>query len=200
MEELRINQEYCNHCGSPKYRWDRCPRCPGRLTIGRGIEVGHIFNLGKRYSQTLKATFLDEAGKEKMVVMGCYGIGISRTVAAIIEQNYDEEGIIWPMEVSPYQVHILSLNTSDQKTVDQANRLYEELTGEGIEVIFDDRDERAGVKFKDADLLGIPLRLTVSSKRAAEGKVEIRCRWDRKEFVVAVGEMLKKVKELIKRN
>lgn len=177
---------------------DRCPRCPGRLTIGRGIEVGHIFNLGKRYSQALKATFLDEAGKEKLAVMGCYGIGISRTVAAIIEQNHDEEGIIWPMEVSPYQVHILALNAHDQKTVDQANRLYEELTGEGIEVIFDDRDERAGIKFKDADLLGIPFRLTVSSKRVAEGKVEIRCRRDGEEFVVTTGEVLDKVEELTK--
>ncbi len=175
---------------------DKCPRCPGKLVIQKAIEVGHIFNLGKKYSQALKATFLDEAGKEKLVVMGCYGIGISRMVAAIIEQSHDEEGIIWPMEVSPYQVHILTLNIHDQKTVRMADWLYEELTGKGIEAILDDRDERAGIKFKDADLLGIPLRLTVSSKRALEGKVEIRRRQDGEEFVIATGEILDKVKEL----
>lgn len=168
---------------------DGCPGCSGRLTLKRGIEVGHIFNLGKRYSQALKAAFLSEAGKEELAVMGCYGIGISRTIAAIIEQNHDEEGIIWPLEVSPYQVHILVLNVRDQNAVDQGNRLYEELRGEGIEVILDDRNERAGTKFKDADLLGIPLRLTVSPKRAAEGKVEIRRRQDGEEFVVATEEV-----------
>jgi prolyl-tRNA synthetase len=176
---------------------DRCPRCPGRLRISRGIEIGHIFNLGEKYSRAMKARFLDEAGKEKLVVMGCYGIGISRTVAAIIEQNYDEEGIIWPREVSPYQVHILILNVRDQKTVDRANRLYRELRGEGIEVLFDDRDERAGIKFKDADLLGIPLRLTISPKRVSEGKMELRCRRDGKQFVVTVEEVLSKLRELI---
>lgn len=176
---------------------DKCPKCPGKLAIRKGIEIGHIFNLGKRYSKALGATFLDETGKEKLLIMGCYGIGISRMVAAIIEQNYDEKGIIWPGEVSPYQVHILTLNVHDQKTVGKADWLYEELTGEGIEVLFDDRDERAGVKFKDADLLGIPLRLTVSSKRVSEGKIEIKCRRKGEEFVVVEGEILKRVKELI---
>lgn len=177
---------------------DGCPKCSGKLVIQRAIEVGHIFNLGKKYSQALKATFLDEEGKERLVVMGCYGIGISRAVAAIIEQSHDERGIIWPMKVSPYQVHILALNVHDQKTAGTADWLYKKLTGEGIEAIFDDRDERAGIKFKDADLLGIPLRLTVSSKRVAEGKVEIRCRQNGEEFIVVTGEVLDKVEELIK--
>jgi len=177
---------------------DRCSKChQGRLTVRKGIEIGHIFNLGKRYSLAMKAKFLDEDGKEKPLVMGCYGIGISRTVAAIIEQNHDEEGIIWPREVSPYQLHILSLNVRDQKTVDWSNRLYKELKGEGVEVLFDDRDERAGIKFKDADLLGIPLHLTVSPRRVSEGKVELKCRREGKEFVVGVGEVLSKVRELI---
>ncbi len=177
---------------------DRCSEChQGRLTVRKGIEIGHIFNLGKKYSRAMKAKFLDEAGKEKLLVMGCYGIGISRTVAAIIEQNYDEEGIVWPREVSPYPLHILSLNVRDKNIVAHANQLYEELKGEGIEALFDDRDERAGIKFKDADLLGIPLRLTVSPKRVSAGKVELKCRREGKEFVVAMGEVLSKVRELI---
>ncbi len=175
---------------------DSCPKCSGSLTIGRGIEVGHIFNLGNRYSKALKATFLDEAGKEKFLVMGCYGIGISRMVAAIIEQNYDDEGIIWPIKVSPYKVHIIALNVHDQEVLEKADYFYERLKTEDIEVIFDDRDERAGIKFKDADLLGIPLRLTVSSKRISGGKVEVKRRRDGKEFVVAVGDVLDKIKEL----
>ncbi|NOX98111.1 MAG: proline--tRNA ligase [Nitrospirae bacterium] len=177
---------------------DKCPRCSGGLTIGRGIEVGHIFNLGKKYSRVLKATFLDKEGKEKEVVMGCYGIGVSRMVAAIVEQNYDSEGIIWPREVSPYQVHLLLLNARDPNTVEVANRIYEELIGAGIEVLLDDRNEQAGSKFKDADLLGIPLRLTVSSKRVSERKIEIRNRRDGEECVIATEEILNKVKELIK--
>ncbi len=179
---------------------DRCPKCSGKLAVRRGIEVGHIFNLGRRYSQRLGAKFLNEKGQERLAIMGCYGIGITRTVAAIIEQNHDENAILWPMSVSPYQVHIILLNVNSRETVKVADNLYNQLTGEGVEALLDDRDERAGVKFKDADLIGVPLRLTISPKRVSEKKVEIKCHRDGKEFLVAIEQAREKVKELIHEN
>ena len=176
---------------------DKCPKCEGALAMRRGIEVGHIFNLGRRYSQSLGAKFLDEKGRERLAIMGCYGIGITRTVAAIIEQSHDENGIMWPMSISPYQVHIILLNVNSTETVEVADNLYNQLTREGVEVILDDRDERAGVKFNDADLIGIPLRLTISPKRVAEKKVEIKRRRDGKEFLVDIEQAVEKLEELI---
>ncbi|MCK4262212.1 proline--tRNA ligase, partial [bacterium] len=143
------------------------------------------------------AKFLDEKGQERPAIMGCYGIGITRTVAAIIEQNHDENGIMWPMSISPYQVHIILLNVNSTETVEVADNLYNQLTREGVEVILDDRDERAGVKFNDADLIGIPLRLTISPKRVAEKKVEIKRRRDGKEFLVDIEQAVEKLEELI---
>jgi len=155
---------------------DHCPRCESTLKFARGIEVGHIFKLGAKYSKAMRATYLDKHGQEQYMVMGCYGIGIGRTVAACIEQNYDEDGMIWPMPLAPHHVIITPVNINDKSQLIAAEDLYQSLRGKGVEVILDDRDGRAGIKFKDADLIGIPLRVTIGPKRLAEGKVEIRTR------------------------
>ncbi|OPL14698.1 MAG: proline--tRNA ligase [delta proteobacterium MLS_D] len=155
---------------------DRCPRCGGEISFARGIEVGHVFKLGTKYSTAMNAVFLDRDGKEKLMIMGCYGIGVSRIAAAAIEQSHDDDGIIWPMSLAPFQVIITAVNMGDDELSQAAENLYNELVEAGVEVLFDDRDERAGVKFKDADLLGIPLRITVGAKRLAEGNIEVRFR------------------------
>ncbi len=155
---------------------DPCPRCGGEINIARGIEVGHVFKLGTKYSKAMKALFLDKNGTEQLMIMGCYGIGIGRTVAAAIEQNHDADGIVWPLPLAPYQVIITPVNVNEKSLSDTAERIYGALQEKGVDVILDDRDERAGVKFKDADLLGIPFRITVGPKKLAEGKVEIKSR------------------------
>jgi prolyl-tRNA synthetase len=157
-------------------RGDRCPRCGGELQVSRGIEVGHIFKLGTRYSEPMKARYLDPAGAEKTIVMGTYGIGITRTVAAVIEQSHDENGIIWPMPIAPFHVHVLPVNQKHDASRETAERMTAELEQRGVEVLYDDRDERPGAKFKDADLLGMPLRVTIGERGLAEGIVELRDR------------------------
>ncbi|GFN36561.1 proline--tRNA ligase [Tepidimicrobium xylanilyticum] len=162
---------------------DICPKCGEPLYIARGIEVGNIFQLGTKYSTSLQATFLDEDGKEKPFVMGSYGVGVSRTMAAIVEQYHDEYGIIWPLVVTPYHVIITVINVKDEVQRDLGEKIYEELSNEGLEVLLDDRNERAGVKFNDRDLIGIPIRITVGKKanenivefslRKEEGRIEI---------------------------
>lgn len=154
---------------------DHCPQCGAPLEIERGIEVGHVFKLGTKYSQAMRATFLDEAGQEQFCVMGCYGIGVSRIAAAAIEQNHDEHGIIWPLPIAPYQAVLLPVAPKDPKAGAMAETVYQELRAAGVEVLLDDRDERAGIKFKDADLIGIPLRLTFG-KHAAENLIEVKRR------------------------
>lgn len=153
---------------------DHCPECGGALKLTRGIEVGHIFKLGTTYSEKMNATFLDNKGQEKPFIMGCYGIGVSRVVAAAIEQNHDKDGMVLPLPLAPFQVTILNLSPQDEEITKGAEQLYQELTEAGIEVLLDDRDERPGTKFKDADLLGIPLRLTVGKTFAKEGMIEVR--------------------------
>jgi prolyl-tRNA synthetase len=155
---------------------DDCPRCRKPLQLARGIEVGHVFKLGTKYSKAMKATYLDRNGKEQYMIMGCYGIGIGRTVAATIEQSHDEKGIIWPMSVAPFHGTIIPVNINDKPLLEAAEALYKALKDEGIEVLLDDRDERAGVKFNDADLIGIPLRVTIGPKRLKEGKIEVKMR------------------------
>src|SRR3990172_7336762 len=145
-----------------------CARCGNPLRLARGIEVGHVFKLGTKYSQAMKAVYLDRNGREQTMIMGCYGIGIGRTVAASIEQNYDEHGIIWPMPIAPYHVIITPVNMKDKPLADVAEGLYRELSEREVEVILDDRDERAGVKVADADLIGLPLRGTIGPKKLAE--------------------------------
>jgi prolyl-tRNA synthetase len=157
---------------------DPCPRCEGTLCAERGIEVGHIFKLGTKYSQAMNATFLDEDGKEKYLVMGCYGLGVSRMLAAVPEANHDKDGIIWPISIAPFEVVILLLNPEDEAQARAAVRVYEELQERGVDVLLDERDERSGVKFKDADLIGIPIQI-IAGRLAAEGKVEMRLRRDK---------------------
>jgi prolyl-tRNA synthetase len=157
-------------------RGDRCPRCGDELQVSRGIEVGHIFKLGTRYSEPMKARYLDPAGAEKTIVMGTYGIGITRTVAAVIEQSHDENGIVWPIPIAPFHVHVLPVNQKHDASRETAGGLTADLEKRGIEVLYDDRDERPGAKFKDADLLGMPLRVTIGDRGLAEGVVEVRDR------------------------
>jgi prolyl-tRNA synthetase len=154
---------------------DACPQCQDKLTLYRGIEGGHIFVLGTHYSAAMGATFLDENGDELPIVMGCYGIGVSRLVAAIIEQHHDDDGIRWPVPIAPYQVLVTPLG-KDGEVAETATRIYQELTDRGVDTLLDDRDERPGVKFKDADLIGIPLRITVGARALAEGQVELKRR------------------------
>ncbi len=157
---------------------DRCPSCGGPVQLTEGIEVGHIFKLGTAYSEAMNATFQDSDGGEKPFVMGCYGIGVSRIVAAAIEQNHDRHGIIFPLPVAPFQVILLNLGLKNEATTRAAAQLYHDLQGRGVEVLYDDRDERPGSKFQDADLIGIPYRITLGRTYEKEGLVEVRRRRD----------------------
>lgn len=176
---------------------DLCPRCNGTLRVYKGIEVGHVFKLGTKYSESLKATYLDENGKEKLIVMGCYGIGVGRTVAASIEQNHDDNGIIWPIPIAPFQAIILSLNMKNTDVVKTSENIYQTLRGSGIEVLLDERDERPGIKFKDADLIGIPIQIIIGEKNLKEGKAEIKIRKDGKRIIAPLSDIEKQVRELI---
>ena len=155
---------------------DPCPHCGGEVSKARGIEVGQVFKLFTKYSSALKATDLDENGKEQPMVMGCYGVGVSRTMAAAIEQNYDDNGIIWPIEIAPYHVLVVPVNTKDEASAAKAEEIYMQLKKVGLETVIDDRNERPGVKFKDADLIGYPLRVVVGPKTLTEGKLEVKIR------------------------
>jgi prolyl-tRNA synthetase len=169
---------------------DPCPRCGGALTLLRGIEVGHIFKLGLKYSHSLKATFLDQEGKEQYIYMGCYGIGVSRIVAAAIEQGHDEHGIIFPMGLAPFQVNLIPIDFSKNGAVQEyAAALHKNLEAAGIEVLLDDRDERPGVKFKDCDLLGIPLRVVIGPKTMSKGQAEVKERDSQETKLVGLEEL-----------
>ncbi|PKN51992.1 MAG: proline--tRNA ligase [Deltaproteobacteria bacterium HGW-Deltaproteobacteria-13] len=176
---------------------DKCPRCGGDMKFARGIEVGHVFKLGTKYSKAMKAVYLDKDGQEKIMIMGCYGIGIGRTVAAGIEQNYDENGIVWPMPLAPYQVIITPVNVNEKDVMAAAENLYLALKASGLEVIFDDRDERAGVKFKDADLIGIPLRIVVGRKNLEQGKVELKIRKTGENKLYPLQEIAQEIKQIV---
>jgi len=178
---------------------DPCPRCGGKLEIWRGIEVGHVFKLGTKYSDTLDAVVLDDQGQEVPLVMGCYGIGIGRTVAAAIEQNHDENGIIFPLPIAPFQVLITVVNPKQEEVMAAAEKLYLELLDRDVEVLLDDRDERPGSKFKDADLIGIPLRVTVGERGLKNGELELIERKGGQKTMLPVGEMVAKLVELIRR-
>ncbi|MEO8430406.1 MAG: proline--tRNA ligase [Acidobacteriota bacterium] len=163
---------------------DPCPRCGQPLEIARGIEVGHIFKLGTKYSAALKCEFTDEKGEPRPAVMGTYGIGVGRTMASAIEQHHDADGIVWPLALAPFEVEVVSLNPTDAATKEAADALYEALVAAGFEVFYDDRDERPGVKFKDADLLGFPIRVNVGGRALKEGNVEVVTRRDKKARAV----------------
>jgi prolyl-tRNA synthetase len=179
---------------------DRCPRCEtGHFKGYRGIEVGHVFFLGTKYSSAMRANFLDADSKEKPMIMGCYGIGVTRIAASAIEQNHDADGIIWPVPLAPYEVALLSLQPSDPQVAAACDRLHAELEQAGIEVLYDDRDERPGVKFKDADLVGIPYRIAVGKKGIAEGAVELKARRAPEVTKVKLDEVVKAVVEKVER-
>ena len=177
---------------------DPCPRCGGVIEIKRGIEVGHIFKLGTKYSEAMGATFLDDKGREQPVIMGCYGIGIGRTVAAAIEQNHDDRGIIFPAPISPFQVIISVINVKNEKMLSVGEDLYGRLLRDGLDVLLDDRNERPGVKFKDSELIGIPVRVTVGKKAVDEGLVEVTDRRTMETKLVAIDEVCSKVEPLLK--
>ncbi len=178
---------------------DICPKCGGPFDIRRGVEVGHIFKLGTKYSESMKANFLDEKGDEKPLVMGCYGIGINRTMAAIIEQHHDENGIIWPLAVAPFKVIIAPVFIKNEEQMEVAEKLYSELKELGIDVLLDDRDDRVGVKFKDADLIGIPIRITVG-KKILENKVEFKLRKEAEIENIPINEVIDRIKKEFKLN
>jgi prolyl-tRNA synthetase len=177
---------------------DACPRCKdGAMEMWRGIEVGHVFKLGTKYSKALKATFLDANGKDQTIFMGCYGIGIGRTVAACIEQSNDENGIIFPLPIAPFHCIISALNIKEAPVREAAELIYQQLAEAGVEVLLDDRDERPGFKFKDADLIGIPLRIVVGSKNLAEGKVELKERKSGEVTLIPIADAVQKVKTVV---
>jgi prolyl-tRNA synthetase len=176
---------------------DLCPLCGEETRMDKGIEVGHTFKLGTKYSQAMGATYLDDQGKEKVMVTGSYGIGLGRTVAAAIEQSYDQNGIIFPMPIAPFQVFLLPVNIKISLLKETAEQLYQILSANGIEVLYDDREETPGVKFKDADLIGIPLRVTLGEKNLKKGWVEIKKRKTGEISLVKKEETLSKIKEMI---
>jgi prolyl-tRNA synthetase len=177
---------------------DHCPRCDGKLTLSKGIEVGHIFKLGVKYSEAMNARFLDAEGVERPMIMGCYGIGVSRMIAAAIEQCHDNEGIIFPPAVAPFTAIVTPVGAKEAEIDRTAEDVYQALWNEGIDTLLDDRDERPGVKFKDADLIGIPFRITVGKKALAQGKVELRSRKTGETTFVAVQDVPQAVRELIR--
>jgi prolyl-tRNA synthetase len=165
--------------------------------VERVIEVGNIFKLGTRYSIPLKALYLDEKGEERPIVMGSYGIGPARIAAAAIEQHHDRDGAIWPGSIAPFQVHLVTVNVKDPGMRELGEELYRTLNGAGVELLYDDRDERPGVKFKDADLVGIPYRVTVGSRAIKEGQVEIRHRRTREDMFVPAAETVPRIQALL---
>jgi len=176
---------------------DICPKCGGSIKTYHGIEVGHIFKLGTKYSEALDLTFPDENGEHKPVIMGCYGIGVNRCMAAAIEQNSDENGIKWPMAIAPFHVAVVPVQVKDEGIMNLSERIYETLKENGIEAIIDDRDERVGVKFKDCDLVGIPVRITVG-KKAADGIVEYKVRGGEGFEELSEADAVKKAIEAVK--
>ncbi len=176
---------------------DCCPKCGGMIELKKGIEVGQVFKLGTKYSEKLGCTYLDRDGKTHPMVMGCYGIGITRTVAASIEQNHDKDGIIWPVAIAPYEVVIVPANNKDEDVMNAARRLYDEMEDRRDEVVLDDRDERAGIKFKDADLIGYPIRVTIGKKWKESGLVEVRLRRSGVVTEVALMDCKTKVLEML---
>jgi prolyl-tRNA synthetase len=173
---------------------DPCPECSQPMIGERGVEVGNIFKLGTRYSQAMGATFLDQDGKPKPVVMGSYGIGLGRLLACIAEQHHDEDGLIWPISVAPYHVHLIELPGEDGL----AQKIYQELQAADVEVLYDDRDERPGVKFKDADLIGLPLRLTIGKRSLEQGGIEYKFRNRDERSIIATSEIVEFVRSNLK--
>jgi len=190
--ELATTHDLRNAAGG-----DPCPKCGAALEIVHGIEVGHVFKLGTKYSESLDANWLDAQEKKHPIIMGCYGIGVTRVVAAIVETCHDEGGIIWPAEVAPYTVELIPLNVTDETVMTAASEIYDGLTAAGIDVLMDDRDQRPGFKFKDADLIGLPVRVVVGGKGLKNGITEVRQRTDTEANHVPLGETVEYIRNLV---
>jgi prolyl-tRNA synthetase len=178
---------------------DGCPRCEGKLFSSLGIEVGHVFKLGTFLSEKLGAFYLDNSGVSRPIIMGTYGIGLGRLLAAAIEQNHDDKGIIWPMGIAPYQIYLCPLRLENEEIAKAADKVYQELTGQNIEVLYDDRQDSPGVKFNDADLLGIPIRLTLSPRTLQNQSIEIKWRNEEQTELIPLGEIISKITGLIRK-
>ncbi|WP_337872524.1 proline--tRNA ligase [Ignavibacterium sp.] len=174
-----------------------CPKCENHLEVFPAIELGHIFKLGTKYSESMKAFFLDETGKEKPIIMGSYGIGVERVIACFIEQNHDIKGIVWNKTLAPFQVHLISINPKNEKVAQTCENIYNELNASGIEVLYDDRDASPGFKFNDADLLGMPIQIVIGEKKLKESKAEVKIRKSTERFDVELSDLINKVKELL---
>ena len=190
IEDFKVEGFYDLKVAEPG---DLCARCGGTHSSTKGIEVGHIFKLGLKYSKAMNCTFLDKEGKEKFAVMGCYGIGVGRTVAAAIEQGHDENGMVLPFAIAPFEVDVLPVNSSHPESMELAETIYKELLEKGIDAIIDDRPERPGVKFKDCDLIGIPLRVTIGERNLKDGYVEIKLRKEKESQRVRKEEVIERV-------
>ena len=175
---------------------DTCPNCGGNIYFKKGIEIGNIFKLGTKYSESLGLYYLDENNEQKPVDMGCYGIGTARCVAAVVEQHNDEKGIIWPLEIAPFKVGIVLINSKDETMNKIANKIYDELNNQGIDTLLDDREERPGVKFNDMDLIGLPIKITIG-KKASEGIVELKTRDGKIDIECSIDDIYHKIKEII---
>ncbi|MHC4453303.1 MAG: proline--tRNA ligase [Planctomycetota bacterium] len=176
---------------------DRCPKCKDMLNVSNGIELGHVFKLGTKYTEALDAKFLDKTGKKRPLIMGSYGIGINRIIAATIEKSHDSDGIIWPLPLAPYEVLVSPINVKDDTIMNAAAKMHDELREAGIEVLLDDRDQRAGFKFKDADLIGIPIRVTVGNRFKENGEVEIKIRSENKTHFTRLENITTEIRDLI---
>jgi prolyl-tRNA synthetase len=196
-EDIVLSCPKCETAKAFKEEGALCPSCGKGMERINTTEVGHIFKLGIKYSQAMQANFSDHSGQLKPLIMGCYGIGVSRLVATIIEQNNDSDGIIWPAEVAPFDVVILPLDVNNRELMESAERLYRKLRDSGKEVLLDDRDERAGIKFKDADLTGIPLSIVVGKKGLEEKKVELRIRKDKSSRLIPEDVVLESVSGIL---
>ena len=190
IEDFKVEGFYDLKVAEPG---DLCARCGGTHSSTKGIEVGHIFKLGLKYSKAMNCTFLDKEGKEKFAVMGCYGIGVGRTVAAAIEQGHDENGMVLPFAIAPFEVDVLPVNSSHSESMELAEAIYKELLEKGIDAIIDDRPERPGVKFKDCDLIGIPIRVTIGERNLKDGYVEIKLRKEKESQRVRKEEVIERV-------
>ena len=197
-EDVLVACSACTYAANrEKEQGSNCPRCKAPLMEHRGIEVGHVFMLGDKYSKSMKATFLDQEGKEAYSIMGCYGIGIGRTAAAAIEQNHDKSGIKWPIPLAPFQIHLIPVQDQSERVMITAEVIYTTLLRENIEVLIDDRSERGGVKFKDADLIGIPFQIIVGDKNLQEGLVEIKNRQTGEIQKITTEETIHQIKKLL---
>jgi len=177
----------------------QCPQCTGILQTTRGIEIGHVFKLGTRYSESMEANYPDPDGNMQPIVMGCYGIGVGRILAGAIEQHSDDNGIIFPKTIAPYEVILVSLNTDNSQVMNSSEEMYLSMVKEGIDVLWDDRSESAGIKFNDADLLGMPLRIVMSKRNIENGVVEIKIRDEKEGYTIPIEECIEQVSRLLEK-